>query len=219
MWRIVREGLRFYGRVLVTAWTGTTIGLVAVFAILAVLGVIGGRAALLWVAVSWPVSILIASAVAGWIAIGTELTEHRVRMHLVLPVSIGHVALAQFLLPAALLLLGLAVAHAATTAVQAIYSAPTPWLGHVKLDLIAAHLLFLLQLTFAVREVTLLRETGWWKSALGSLALLILCAPVWMWVGWPIGNLTLRTAAITALGILLMAFTVSLFRRRTQFTK
>ena len=219
MLRLLREGLRCYRSVLLGAWAWTTIGLVPVFAALVLAGVVSGHAALTMVAVPWPVSILVASAVAGWIAAGTELTEHRVRMHVVLPVSVDRLALSQLLLPTVMLLFGLALAHAGNAAVHAIWISPTPWLGHAMLNFLGAHLLVLFQLTYAIREVVLLREGARWKHTAGVVVLLLLCAPAWVWVGWPPGGLALRTAMATALTAGLMVFTVALFRLRRQFLK
>ncbi len=219
MLRLLSEGLRCYRTVLLGAWAWTTIGLVAVFAALVLVGVVGGRAALAMVAVPWPISILVASAVAGWIAAGTELGEHRVRMHAALPVSVDQLALSELLLPAVMLLSGLALAHAGNAAVHALWTTPTPWLGHATVNFVGAHLLLLLQLTYAIREVALLREGARWKRAAGVLVLLLLCAPAWVWIGWPPGGLAIRTAMATALTAGLMIFTVTLFRLRRQFLK
>jgi len=165
MWRLVREGLRIYRPVLLSAWTIGTFGPLSVFVVLAHLGVkIDGWQAMSWAAAALPAYLLGASAVAGWIAIGNELGEHRVRLHALLPLPSGDLALAQLLLPSAMVLFGLPLSHAAAVLARAIRGAPAPWLGHDMLNLMAVHLLLLLQLTLAAKEVTVLRDTVSWKS-------------------------------------------------------
>lgn len=164
MWRLVREGLRIYRPVLLSAWTTGTFGPLTVFVVLAHFGVkIDGWQALAWAAAALPAYLLGASAVAGWITIGTELSEHRVRLHALLPIRSGDLALAQLVLPSAMVLFGLSLSHVAAVLARAIHGAPAPWLGHGTLNLMAAHLLMLLQLTLAAKEVTVLRDTVSWK--------------------------------------------------------
>jgi hypothetical protein len=164
MWRLVKEGLRIYRPVLLSAWTTGTFGPLSVFVVLAHFGVkIDGWQALSWAAAALPAYLVGASAVAGWITIGTELGEHRVRLHALLPLSSGDLALAQLVLPSAMVLFGLPLPHAAAVFARAIHGAPAPWLGHATLNLMAAHLLLLLQLTLAAKEVTVLRDTVSWK--------------------------------------------------------
>jgi hypothetical protein len=165
MWRLVKEGLRIYRPVLLSAWTIGTFGPLAAFVVLAHFGVkIDGWQALSWAAAALPAYLLGASAVAGWIAIGNELGEHRVRLHALLPLPSGDLALAQLLLPSAMVLFGLPLSHAAALLARAIHGGPAPWLGPATLNLVAAHLLLLLQLTLAAKEVTVLRDTVSWKS-------------------------------------------------------
>lgn len=219
MWRLVREGLRVYRPVLLSAWTTSTLGVAAVIAVLALVGVVDGRRALSFAVFALPLYLLHASAVVGWIAIGTELSEHRLRLHALLPLPLARLALAQLLLPSTMLFLGLPLAHAATALAQAVYGARSPWLGHAALDLVAAHLLVLLQLTLAAKEVTVLRETaGAVLAALGWFVVLALLAAE-AWIGWPGGYLVLRTAGVAALAVLAAAFTVTLFCRRGQITR
>jgi hypothetical protein len=164
MWRLVKEGLRIYRPVLLSAWTTGTFGPLSVFVVLTHFGVkIDGWQALSWAAAALPAYLVGASAVAGWITIGTELGEHRVRLHALLPLSSGDLALAQLVLPSAMVLFGLPLSHAAAVFARAIHGAPAPWLGHATLNLMAAHLLLLLQLTLAAKEVTVLRDTVSWK--------------------------------------------------------
>ncbi len=165
MWRLVKEGLRIYRPVLLSAWTIGTFGPLSVFVVLAHLGVkIDGWQALSWAAAALPVYLLGASAVAGWIAIGNELGEHRVRLHALLPLPSAELALAQLVLPSAMVMVGLPLSHAAAVLARAVHGAPAPWLGHTGLNLVAAHLLLLLQLTLAAKEVTVLRDTVSWRS-------------------------------------------------------
>jgi hypothetical protein len=171
MWRLVREGLRIYRPVLLSAWTTGTFGPLTVFVVLAHFGVkIDGWQALAWAAAALPAYLLGASAVAGWITIGTELSEHRVRLHALLPIPSGDLALAQLVLPSAMVLFGLPLSHVAAVLARAIHGAPAPWLGHGTLNLMAAHLLLLLQLTLAAKEVTVLRDTVSWKPWVASPA-------------------------------------------------
>jgi hypothetical protein len=172
MWRLVKEGLRTYRPVLLSAWTTGTLGPLSVFVVLAHFGVkIDGWQALAWAAAALPAYLLGASAVAGWITIGTELGEHRVRLHALLPLSSGELALAQLVLPSAMVLFGLPLSHAAAVFARAMHGAPAPWLGPATLNLMAAHLLLLLQLTLAAKEVTVLRDAVSWKRWIAGPAM------------------------------------------------
>ncbi len=232
MWRLVKAGLRIHRPVLINAWTSSVLCVAGVFAVLGLMGIVDRRHALSWVAQALPAFLLYASAVVGWIIIGTELSEHRQRLHALLPLPLSQVALAQLVLPATMLVLGLPLAHAAAAIDQAVLGTNSLWLGHLVLDLMAAHLLLLLQLTYAVKEVIVLREAGRAKAALGMLfvALVVLADLV---LGLPqaavvlapgvristhIGSLAVCTAAAAALAALTAAFTVTLFVRRTQVT-
>ncbi len=218
MWRLVREGLRLYRPVLLGAWLYGILGVVAVFAALALVRAIGVHAALVWVTVPWPVTLLIASSVAGWIALGSDMGEHRVRLQMSLPVPIVEVALARLLLPIALLVLGLPLAQAVGAIATAVYGSQTPWLGHARLLLLAVHLVFLQQLAFGIREVVGLRDRGRWMWVPGVLVLFLLCAPAWGWIVFPDGGPAVRIAVMLGLTAVLMAFTIALFCRRRRFT-
>ncbi|HEV3455159.1 MAG TPA: hypothetical protein VHG32_01300 [Thermoanaerobaculia bacterium] len=233
MWQLVKAGLRIHRPVLTNAWTGSVLGVAGLFAVLYLVGIVDSRHALSWAAQALPVYLLYASAVVGWIIIGTELSEHRLRLHALLPLPLSRVALAQLVLPATMLVLGLPLAHAAAAIDQAVFGAGSLWLGHVVLDLMAAHLLLLLQLTLAVKEVTVLRESGWAKAALGIL-FVVLVVLADLVVGLPrarvvlapgveisvhIGSLAVCTAAAAALAALTAAFTVTLFVRRIHVTR
>jgi hypothetical protein len=232
MWRLVKEGLRIYRPVLLSAWTVGTFGPLSVFVVLAHFGVkIDGWQALSWAAAALPVYLLGASAVAGWITIGSELGEHRVRLHALLPLSSGNLALAQLVLPSAMVLFGLPLSHAAAVLARAIHGAPAPWLGPTTLNLVAAHLLLLLQLTLAAKEVTVLRDrfkAGTLLSTLGWIVLFVLFSAETVFgipnstlvllpglrIGVHNGSLAVCIAATSALAVVTAAFTVALFRRR-----
>jgi hypothetical protein len=233
MWRLIKEGLRMYRPILINAIRGSLIGIVGIFAALALTGALESRSAVSWGALALPVYLLYAFAVVGWIILGSELSEHRLRLHALLPLPLSQLAVARLLLPASMLLVGLPLAHAATAVDQAVLGAGSPWLGHAVLDLMAVHLLLLLQLTLAVKEVTVLRGTGRGKVALGTLfvSLVVLAdllyglpnATVVLVPGFPmsahITNLAVCTAAAAALAVLTAGFTVMLFVRRTEIAR
>jgi hypothetical protein len=231
MWRLVKAGLRIHRPVLTNAWTGSVCGVAGLFLVLYLVGVVDRRHALSWAAFALPVYLLYASAVVGWIIIGTELSEHRLRLHALLPLPLSQVALAQLVLPATMLVLGLPLAHAVAAIDQAVFGPGSLWLGHVVLDLMAAHLLLLLQLTLAVKEVTVLRGAGRAKTAIGAVIVLALVVGADLLFGLPnatlvlapgvrisghVDNLTVCMAAAAALAALTAAFTVTLFVRRTH---
>lgn len=283
MWRLVREGLRFYRPTLLSAWTTGAFGPAAVYVVLAWIGVkIAGWHALAWAAAALPVYLLGASAVAAWITIGTELSEHRLRLHAQLPMPLASLARARLALPSAMVLLGLPLAHAVSALARAIDGGPAPWLGHAALNLIGAHFLLLLQLTLAAKEVTVLRDTVRWRpwyegpaaarrnpgsrsrpgpagepaagvtparvpageksheiragavlAPLGWCVLVVLLGaevvlgvpnatlliPGIVRIHVPHESLNLCTAAVVALSLLTSAFTIALFRRRTEITR
>src|SRR5512136_2802090 len=104
MWRLVREGVRFYRSVLLISWAFAIGIFVLINVLLAIFGSVQERSGLLKVAVQVPLPILIASVIACFIMTGTERGENRVRMQMMLPVPLRQVAVARVLLPTALLL-------------------------------------------------------------------------------------------------------------------
>jgi len=220
MWRLVKEGVRFYRPVLLISWAFGFGIFGLILALLAIFGSVGEHSALLKVAVQIPLPVLVASMVAGFIALGTERSENRVRMQVVLPVSLGQVVCARVLLPTALLLAGLALAHTLFAAMLAIEGSHPFSPRHFTVDFIAVQLLFWVQVALAIREIIELRHRVRWRGALPPKALLVTAVAVMALIqlgSWE--SVPLRAAAAAALTVLVMIFTVVMFRRRTQFTK
>ncbi len=220
MWRLLREGLRCYRSVLLISWAFAVGIFLLVIAVIGVVGSVKDLADLQRSGVQLPLAILIASMVAGFITLGTERGEERLRMHLSLPVPLAQVALARVLLPAALVLVGLAVGHLVSAGVTALDGSSGVLSGHLMLDFVAVQLLFWLQLALAVREIVELRRRMGWAGALGPKALLavVIALMVLIQLG-PWQGLPIRTAAAAGLVALVAGFTVALFVRRTQFTR
>lgn len=220
MWRLVREGVRFYWSVLLISWAFAMGIFVLILVLLAILGSMQERSALLKVAVQVPLPILVASIIAGFIALGTERSESRVRMQVMLPVRVGQVALARVLLPTALLLVGLVLAHALFAVMLAVEGSPPMSPRHLNVDFMAAQLFFWLQVALAVREVIELRHRVRWSGALGPKAVLVVAVALVALVQLgPIESMGIRVALTVALDAAVMAFTVALFQRRTSFVR
>jgi hypothetical protein len=220
MWRLVREGVRFYWSVLLISWAFAMGIFVLILVLLAILGSVQERSALLKVAVQVPLPILVASIIAGFIALGTERSESRVRMQVMLPVRVGQVALARVLLPTALLLVGLVLAHALFAVMLAVEGSPPMSPRHLNVDFMAAQLFFWLQVALAVREVIELRHRVRWSGALGPKAVLVVAVALVALVQLgPIESTGIRVALTVALDAAVMAFTVALFQRRTSFVR
>jgi hypothetical protein len=220
MWRLVREGVRFYWSVLLISWAFAMGIFVLILVLLAILGSMQERSALLKVAVQVPLPILVASIVAGFIAVGTERSESRVRMQVMLPVRVDQVALARVLLPTALLLVGLVLAHVLFAVMLAVEGSPPMSPRHLNVDFMAAQLFFWLQVALAVREVIELRHRVGWSGALGAKAVLVVAVALVALVQLgPIESMGVRVTLTVALDAAVMAFTVALFQRRTSFTK
>jgi hypothetical protein len=220
MWRLVREGIRFYRNVLLISW-GAGAGIyLLVLTIVAVVGSVKDLHELVKGGVQLPLAILIASMVAGLIVFGTERSESRVRMHMMLPLPIGQVAVARVLLPAALVFLGWAVSHVIFAVMLALEGSPVLSPRHANVDFIAVQLLFWIQMALAIREILELRQRARWSGALGAKALLATIVAVMIVVQlMPIGGAALRVALIVPLVVAVMAQTVVLFERRAAFTK
>lgn len=220
MWRLVKEGVRFYRSILLVSWAFGA----AIFVLILILVVDFGseveRSLLLKVAVQVPLPILIASTVACFIALGTERSENRVRLHSALPVSVRQVALARVLLPAALMLLGLVLAHALFAAMLVVDGSQPLSARHFTVDFIAVQLLFWVQGALAVREVIELRQHVRWAGALWAKAFLVVCAALVLLaqVG-PVQGMAARLALTAAVDAGVMAFTVFRFERRTSFVR
>jgi uncharacterized membrane protein len=220
MWRLVRESVRFYRPVLLISWAFGISIFVLVVAIIALVGSVHDFNVMAKAGVQLPLAILIASMIAGFIVTGTERSENRVRLHLMLPLPIGQVAVARVLLPAALMLFGLMAAHVLFAVLLALEGSPALSPRHLSVDFIAAQLLFWLQLALVIREIIELRHRMSWQGALGPKALLVTAVALMVVVQLaPWDSVALRAAAAAALAVLLMTFTVALFLRRTQFTR
>jgi len=220
MWRLVREGLRFYRSTLLISWAVGAAIFILVLALLAVFGSVQERSGLPKMAVQIPLPILIASMIAGFIAIGTERSENRVRMQVMLPLRVGEIAVARVLLPTALMLVGLALAHALFGVMLAVEGSAALSPRHLTVDFIGVQLLFWLQIALAVREVIELRHRRSWTGALGPKALLVTAVALMALIQLgPWDSLALRASGAAALTVLVMGFTVALFLRRSLFTK
>lgn len=220
MWRLLRGGLCFYRSTLLTSWAVGAAIFILVLALLAVLGSVQERSGLLKMAVQIPLPILIASMIAGFIAVGTERSENRVRMQVMLPLRVGEIALARVLLPTALMIVGLALAHALFGVMLAVEGSAVLSARHFTVDFIGLQLLFWLQIALAVREVIELRHRTRWTGALGPKVLLVIAvALVALFQLGPIGSIGAKVGLIAALDAAVMGFTVVLFLRRSLFTK
>jgi hypothetical protein len=220
MWRLVREGLRFYRPVLLASWAFGVGIFVLVLVIIAVVGSVHDLNVMTKAGVQLPLAILIASMIAGFIATGTERSENRVRLHLMLPLPIGQVAVARVLLPTALVLLGLVASHILFAVLLALEGSPAVSPRHLNVDFIAAQLLFWLQLPLVILEIIELRRRTSWTAALAPKGVLVIAVALMVVVQLaPWDSVALRTVAAAALALLVMAFTVALFVRRTQFTR
>jgi uncharacterized membrane protein len=220
MWRLVREGLRFYRRVLLASWAFGVGIFVLVLVIIRLVGSVHDLNAMARAGVQLPLAILIASMIAGFIALGTERSENRLRLHAMLPLPIGQVAVARVLLPAALMLLGLVAAHVLLAVLLALEGSPALSPRHVSVDYIGVQLLFWLQLPLVIPEINELRRRTSWTAALAAKGVGVLAVALMGVVQFgPLESVALRAAAATALAVFLMAFTVALFLRRKSFTK
>ena len=220
MWRLLRQGLRVYLPALLIAWTIGTVVFLAVVAALALFGSVQERADLAGVAAQIGLPILVASMIAGLIVTGTERSESRVRMHMMLPVPVTQVALARVLLPTALLLAGLVVAHTLFAVMLAIQGTHPLSSRHLMVDFVAVQLLFWVLGALAVREVIELRERVHWSRVLGSIAVLIVAVVILVVAQLgPMATVGWRTALSSTADIAVMAFVVVLFRRRTSFVR
>lgn len=220
MWRLVREGVRFYRSVLLISWAFAIGIFVLINVLLAIFGSVQERSGLLKVAVQVPLPILIASVIACFIMTGTERGENRVRMQMMLPVPLRQVAVARVLLPTALLLIGLVLAHLLFAVMLVIGGSPLLSPRHLNVDFNALQLLFWVQAALATREVIELRHRASWSGALGAKAALVIAVALVALVQLgPIESTGVRVALTAALDVAVMAFTVALFERRTNFTK
>ena len=219
MWRLVREGLRFYRPVLLISWA-IGIGIfVLVVALLAAVGGAGDRAELPKIATQLPFAILIASMIAGFIAIGTERSESRVRMQALLPLRVGQVAAARVVLPAALVAAGLIVSQLAFAALAALSDPSRFWARHLALDFVALVLLFWVEFALAIREILELRRRAGWGAALAPKVLLAVLAVLMIPLQLVVIGPSARVAAAAALDAAVMALTATLFVRRTTFVR
>jgi hypothetical protein len=220
MWRLVREGVRAYTPTLLSSWAFGTGVFILVLTILAVVGSAHDRSALLGMAVQIPLPILIASMVAAFIVTASERGEARVRLHVMLPVPLREVAAARVILPAVLMFLGLAVAHALFAVMLGVEGSPVLSVRHLNVDFMGLQLLVWVQLALVIREVVELKKRGSRVSVVVAAPLIAaaLAVVAWLLVG-PAHSVTLGIAVVAVLDLALMGFSGALFVRRTQFTK
>ena len=220
MWRLLSEELRVHRNVLLIAWA---FGVAIYLLVLLLLWLLGGakdRAEIPSVATQLPLALLIASMVACFIVTGTDRSESRVRMFMMLPLSVGQVALARVLLPVALFVAGLAVSHVAFAGMLAVQGSPSSWARHLKVDFIGLQLLLWVLVVLVIREIIERRKARGWKAVLVPKALLVgaIAFVVWLEVG-PIESVPAGAAVVAALDAALAAFTFVMFRRRADFTR
>jgi len=220
MWRLIREGVRFYRSMLLTSWAFGVGIFLLILVLLAIFGSVQERSSLLKVAVQVPLPILIATIIACFIMTGTERSENRVRMQMMLPVPRRQVAVARVLLPTALLLAGLVLAHALFGVMLAVEGSPPLSPRHLTVDFIALQLLFWVQAALAIREVIELRHRASWSGALGAKGFLIVAVALAALIQLgQIESIGLKVVLTGALDAAVMAFTVALFQRRTSFVR
>jgi hypothetical protein len=219
MWRLVREGLRFYRPVLLISWAIGTGIFVLVVALVAAAGGAGDRAELGKIATQLPLAILLASMIAGFIAIGTERSESRVRLQALLPLRVGLVAAARVVLPAALVAAGLIVSQIAFAATSALSDPARFWSRHLALDFVALVLLFWVEFALAIRELLELRRRAGWGAALAPKVLLAVLAVLMIPLQLVVIEPPAQVAAAAALDAAIMALTAALFVRRTSFVR
>ncbi len=220
MWRLVREGCRFYRSAVLISWAFGVGIFLLVITLVAILGSVNDRSELPKVLVQMPISILIASMIAGFIVTGRERGESRVRMHAMLPLPVGQIAVARVLVPAAPLIFGLALSHVVFGALLALDGTPFAWSRHLTVDFIGFQLLLWVQVALAVREVIELHKAGRRTAAIAwAAALIAAIAFVLFFQVRPLDSRVLKTAGVAMLNLAIMTFTVSRFCRRTVFTK
>jgi hypothetical protein len=220
MWRLVSRGLRFYTHTLLISWAAGAGIFLFVLAIIALVGSVRDLHDFFVSGVQLPLAILIASMVAGFIVLATERNENRLRTHMMLPVPTGDVAVARVVLPALLMVLGVALSHAMLAVALALEGAPVLTTPHLNVDFIGIQLLLWLQLALTVREIIELRRRLGWTKALPVklLVALIVAAAAVVMLG-PSGGAGLKISLMAALNVAVMLLTVALFQRRAAFTK
>ncbi len=220
MWRLLSEQLRVYRSLLLISWALGVLIFGLVLILLALVGDAKDRAEIGTIAAQVPIALLIASMVAGFIVTGTERSESRARLLVMLPLSLRQIAGARILLPTVMLLLGLLVAHASFAVALAVTSAPASWMRHAKVDFIGLQFLLWVLVGLAVREIIELQKRRGRGAALGATALLLAAIAL---VGWlelsQIELLAAGAVAMATLDVALGAFVYVLFCRRTDFTK
>ena len=174
MWRLVREGVRFYRPVLLTSWA---FGVGIFFLVLAIMAVVGSVHDLNEIArtgVQLPLAILIASMVAGFI-VDRHREEREQGPHA--PDAPGADRPGRGRPRPAARRRSCCSAWWRRTSLFAVLLAleGSPVLSprHLNVDFIGVQLLFWLQVALAIREVIELRHRMSWTGALGPKALLV----------------------------------------------
>jgi len=220
MWRLLSEEFRLYRPVLLISWAVGIAIFGLILSLVALLGDANDRTHMGTLAAQLPLVLLVASMVAGFIVTGTDRSESRVRLLMTLPVSLRQVGGARILLPVAMLLLGLLVAHAGFALLLAFQGQPFALERHLNVDFMGLQMLLWVLVALVVREVIELHRARGWRAALGSAALLIATI---VFVGWllvgPIESLATRTAVVGALDAGVGVGTLAMFCRRADFTR
>jgi hypothetical protein len=219
MWRLVRGSLVCYRHVLLISWAiGTGIYLL-VLAIIALAGSANDLHDMTSVGLQFPLAILIASMVAGFIVVGSELGEARVRLHLMLPVPLGEVAVARVVVPAIFVLLGVASSHLVFALLLFLAGSSPLSPRHLSVDLLGLNFLLWPQAVLAFREVIAMRWRAGWRRAITATALLLLVGAAMIAVQVVPGGDGRRITLMAGLDAVVMGFTIVQFQRRTAFTK
>lgn len=203
MWRLLRYSLRYHRGTLLVSWT---IGLGSAALVLGLIAGLDGKALLAVLreaSVAAPVSVLVASMVAGFIMSGCESEEKRLQLTATLPLAVREAAFHRALLPVLAVLLGSALA-ALIMLVLAALGVLEPSLRRLhRTAVIAAELSFWVQLPLMIGELKDRLGARRNLAALGPGAALVLLisAVIWAELGASSRTVELLLAGLASAGM------------------
>lgn len=220
MLKLIAETLRYHRKAIALAW-GIALAAGIVFVVVALVEGVRDEPLGLWMAgIVVATGGLIASMVVCFVIAGVEDKEHRLVLLIALPVSRRQVGLARAGVLTALMLLALVAATLISAACSLMAGAPLPPTYVPKLLFIAGQLHFLAQIPLAAREIGERRQSHRPREALRIfLVLALLCAAIaWVELG-RLSGFPARILLAWPLGLLLAAFNVALFDKRTSLVR
>jgi hypothetical protein len=217
MWRLLSVSLRYHRATLLVSWA---IGLAVSFLVLGLVAWLDSKtylAVLEEAGMAAPISVLVASMVAGFIFTGAESEEKRLQLTATLPLHVREVAFHRAFLPVTAMLLGCLLSAVIMVALLALDLVPLTAAHLKRAALIAAELSYWVQLPLMIVELKNRLKTGRSLQALGPATVLIVLSSVVVWAELLASAQVLELPLVCLASVTMLLCNFVFFQHRTSF--